>query len=501
MRPLLAVARVTVAEAVRSRVVAGLVVGLAGALLLLAAQSTGDGTEIGKARAFVAGALDATWALLALAAAFLATASLSRELEDGRAVPINVTPAPRAAFLAGKCLGLVLVLGLVLALALAWTFGVVLVRERSYSPEARARIDGELLAARAQLLPPRLDATDKGVIARATDRFVAAQKEGLTEGMSPEKALKKLVDDELVKALSVGHGREVSWSFEPIFPVPEADQVTVRFKYRTTEPLIPGKGPRGIFSLWIAGVKQVEWPVTSAPNTHHELTIPGHVLAAPELKARSEGKVTRAHDTTLEIDGNPVPLPEDFSLGVREGDLVSQGQTVARASRVRMKVTYQNLDEGITVVFPPEGVSILYVDRPLGLNVLAAFALIVGRLVFVVACGLALSTFLDGRVAALATFFVLAVAASHGFLDDAVGPILSSADDNVFGILDVPVKAILRGVLFLLPDLGKLDPSEALAEGRCVEGAFTTLVSLALAAGGGAIGLGSLVLSRRELPS
>ncbi len=150
MRPFLAVLRVTVSEAVRSRVAAALVLGLAGLLLALSFGARGDGTEAGRLRAFLAAALDATWALLALAAVFLSTTTLARELEDGRAIPIGVTPVSPLALLAGKCAGIVSVLGLVLALALAWTAGVVLLRVRDATPVGRKAITDELLVARAR---------------------------------------------------------------------------------------------------------------------------------------------------------------------------------------------------------------------------------------------------------------------------------------------------------------------------------------------------------------
>lgn len=509
MRPLLAVARVTIAEAVRSRVAAALVLGLAAALGLLAVQADGDGTAVGRERAFLAAALDATWALLALAAVFLSTTSLSRELEDGRAIPIGVTPVRALAILGGKCLGVGVVLAVVLALALSWTMGVVLVRARSATPEDQKRIASELLIARAQLSPPRLDPESETIQLRAKERLqgliIEGRKGGLKDGLPPgmrvESALKRLIDDEVVRALSVSPGRGFTWTFEPIAPVPDAESLTLRFKYRTIPFLPPGQGPQGAFALDVSGVRVAEWGVSSTPGTYHELTVNGRLLAPPALMTPSGGKVTRATPKELSIDGEVVTVPDGFTVLVSEGDKLAAGQIVARSSTVTLKVTYKNADRGIVVVFPPEGVAILHADRSLPANVAAAFGLVLGRILFLAACGLALSTFLEGRVAALATFFVLAVAAAHGFLDDAVGPILASSYDNVFGPLDVPVKAILRGVLLLLPDLGRHDAGEALAQGRDVLGAQASLVGLALLGGGTALVLGSAVLERRELAS
>ena len=504
MRPFLAVLRVTVSEAVRSRVAAALVLGLAGLLLALSFGARGDGTEAGRLRAFLAAALDATWALLALAAVFLSTTTLARELEDGRAIPIGVTPVSPLALLAGKCAGIVSVLGLVLALALAWTAGVVLLRVQDATPAGRKAITDELLVARAELTPPRLDADTPSVIESAKARFLALKRENeLPPEMSPEVALRKLLDDEVVRALSVGPEREIGWDFEPVPPVRDASAIALRFKYRTVPcasapPLEPGQGPRGRFKLWVSGFVRAEWDTRSSPEMHHEITQEGNFLWS-ELAAPVSGKVTHVAPGSIAIDGTPLAVPEDYKLLVSEGDPVTLEQVVARATRIHFRVTYENHDPRCAVVFRPEGVSLLYPDRSLGANFLAAFGLLLGRLVFLAATGLALSTFLEGRVAALATFFVLAVAAAHGFLDDAVGPVLASSMDNVFGPLDVPVKAILRAVLWILPDLGRQDAGEALAQGRVVPGALASLSSLGVFAGGVALALGSSVLGRREL--
>jgi hypothetical protein len=503
VRPLLAIARVTVADAIRSRLALALVIGLAGALGVLAAQATGDGSATGGVRAFLSAALDATWALLALAAVFLSTSSLSRELEDGRAIPIGVTPVRAAEILLGKCLGIGAVLAVALGLALAFTIVVVTARARSAPPEDRARIEAEILTARAELDPPRIDTDSKEIQKRAQDRLeriLVEDPKAVPPGTKTEAVLKKLLDDELVQALSVRSGQTFTWHFDPIDPAPDADSITLRFKYRTLPEMPSGAGPRGAFALDVAGKRVQVWEIASAPRAWHELTLGGKYLRRPVILTADGGKVTRATEAEVTVDGRTQPLPEGYKATVSEGDQLSPRAVIARAEKITLSVTYQNVEPDVVVTFPPEGVALLVSDRNLGANVFAAFGLLLGRLVFLVACGLALSTFLEGRVAALATFFVLAVAASHGFLESAVGPILASPEENVFGILDVPIKGLLRGVLWLLPDLGRFDAGEALAQGRSVLGAGLSLL-LALLGGGGSLVLGSTILERRELAS
>jgi hypothetical protein len=521
-----AIARATVAEAVRSRVLLGLVIGLALALVGLAVSATGDGTEVGRARAFVAKALDATWALLALAAVFLSATSLAREIEDGRAIPVAVTPVRSIEVLAGKWLGLGLVLATVLAGAMGATVGVLFFEARRASPEGREQIERELMVSRNVLRPPKLDAKVTSSIEldaamavgaeppvhllpllRARQRLEQVKRQGaLPPGTKEEKALAEIYKDEVVRALSVGPQKTIRWRFGPLDPAPDAESITIRYRYRILEALPPGQGPAGAFSINVIGTTNpIEKGIRSAPDAVHEMPAPAELLREPvSLASPLDGTVQSVDvrpdgERRVNVDGTVLRVPPGFKFAAAPGQAVRRGQVLATSEKIFLEIVYRNLERtGVTVVFTPEGIELLYVDRPFATNVVTAFVVILGRLLFLLAVGLAASTFLDGKVAALATFFVLAVAAGHGFLDDAVGPILATQEDNVFGILDVPVKAILRAVLLALPDLGAVDPSVELAQGRNVAGALAT-ASLALGSAILGLGAGALALARREL--
>jgi hypothetical protein len=61
------------------------------------------------------------------------------------------------------------------------------------------------------------------------------------------------------------------------------------------------------------------------------------------------------------------------------------------------------------------------------------------------------------------------------------------------------VKAILSGVLEVVPDLSAGDPSEAVQGGLAVSGVAAALLGLALARSAIVLALGALALSRREI--
>lgn len=525
LRATAAVARVTVAEAVRSRVVLGLVLGLGLALAGLGAQASGDGTEAGRVRSFLAAAFDVTWALLALAAVFLSTQSLARELEDGRAVPVALAPVPRGLVLVGKWLGLVTVLGFVLVAATGGAAGFSLARAHLATPEGRSHIETEVLVGREAHRAPKLllhpgfldEAPRPGeskahydqarrALTRARARLEQLEKEGaLPSTLRRQEALNRLIQDEAVKILSVGRGQQTEWYVGPIAPR-DVSALALRYRYRALG--VPaGRGPRGVFAIEVFGNTPIEKEVVSSPDTYHELPAPGGLLAVPTVRAAVDGIVGQVREAPggraavlVPVDGQDHEVPRSWKVVVGPGAVVHRGDALATSDRVVLRVTYRNVDdEGVIVVFPSEGVEVLVQERGFAENLLAALLVTLGRLAFVLAVGLALTTFLDGKVAALATLFLLVVAASHGFLEDAVGPIVVGAQDNVFGLVDAPVKALLRAVLFVLPDLGKQDPSEALASGRAVAGALESVGVLAGASGSLALALGSWVLGRREI--
>src|SRR5262249_14547628 len=156
---------------------------------------------------------------------------------------------------------------------------------------------------------------------------------------------------------------------------------------------------------------------TSAPVVYHELPAPGFIVRQPILRSPVEGPVADVRenergDHNIIIGGQTFEVTKEFQLSVAKGQNLNAGDPVASSDAVWLAVRYRNTDRpGVIVVFPPEGVELLYATRTFEQNLLAAFGVLFGRLLFVAAIGLALSTFLDGKVAALATVFVLVVAA------------------------------------------------------------------------------------------
>jgi len=173
----------------------------------------------------------------------------------------------------------------------------------------------------------------------------------------------------------------------------------------------------------------------------------------------------------------------------------------AVSGKERVGVEYTNLDDrAVAVVFPPGGVELLVPAHGFAANLLRAFLIFGARTSFIVALGLALATVLDGKVATLGTLSFVVIGAAHAFLDEAVGPIVArSATDRVFGPADAVVKAILSGVLELVPDLSAGDPAAAVQGGLAVSGVAAALLGLALARSAIVLVLGALALSRREI--
>ena len=119
--------------------------------------------------------------------------------------------------------------------------------------------------------------------------------------------------------------------------------------------------------------------------------------------------------------------------------------------------------------------------------------MLVGRLWFLAALGIALCAALEGRLAVLVASGVLAIGSAHEFLRDALRV-------NVYGSLDAPLKAAASGILTALPNLGRDDLGGLLAAGVQVTGAsVASSCADGLLRGGLCLAFGALVLTRREL--
>lgn len=442
-----AIARIAATDALRSRLV--VVVGAAIALALgaLAWGAGGDGTPEGHLRAFLSWGSGWVELVLSLTTVFLST-TLAQALRDGRLVVVAAGPLPRGLLPAGWWAGTALALALLVAgsQALVWALARTLGREAP--PEAAPAV-ARLLDARGVARPPEADTS--GVAAKVEEQLQAMERAGELADRTPEqrdqiRAWLELAEAERTRA--VPRGRVKEWTLDGIDPAPGAKTVTLRFRYSARDAVgahqVPTRGPRGLWAII----------PPDSPGT--------------QLGGRWTG------DATHELEA-PIDVLEGSST---------------------VTLWYQNQEErAVVVVFPEGGVELLYPAGSFEGNVARAGAVLLGRLLILAAIGVAAAALIDGKLAALAALFVLAVGAGRGFL-------LESLDSFAgFGAASPALVSLLRGLLWLLPDLASADLAGLLSAGEQVatEHVVRSLALDGALRAGGVLALAAVAFERREL--
>jgi hypothetical protein len=437
---------VSAKEALRSR----LVVAVAGALLAvnaaLAFGVSGDGSPVGRLRAFMSWSSDFDAFVLVCTAVFMST-GFAVALRQGRLDQVLSGPARRELVVLSWWLGLAAVLGgLVLYSHALLAVGaqIVIARERE---EDRPQM-AELLQARALIMAEV--AADPDLVRAQAE--VAVEKLAKAGRLPPDRDREDLIVekqreiDELLR--SAGPGGQVQWRLSGIDPVPDAEVVYLRFRYlaqgRGGVAVPAGQGPRGSFGVNPAGTNDV-WPAavgTWTPLQYHDVAVPLELLA-----------------------------------GERS-----------------MTLVYYNEDRrGLLVTFPERNVSLMVPTGSFAPNLLRAAAVLWGRLLFLAAVVTMAASLLDAKLAALLGVFCLAVGSAHGFLVEAFG--LTTGEAEGF------LASYMRAWLWVVPDLHRDDLARLLSAGQEVTWR-AVLASVCLdgcVRGGVVLLLGAIGFRRREL--
>lgn len=443
-----ALAGVAAKEALRSRLV--LIVGAVtlAVLVALAWSVTGDGTPAGRLRNFLG--WGATWIALTLSmtTVFLST-TLALALRDGRLVQVTTGPLPRELVPVGWWLGHAAVLAGLVASSHAALGGLALAM-RQASPAGEAAALDRVLQARAHVKarPPDAAWIERRVEARLEELRRRGELRELKDDPARIEQVVADLEGQLRRGLrTVPPGRRLQWDFPDLPAVGAAETFTLLFSYQAADergqPLPSGRGPWGRFAL-IAGGDAIErtdrWPAGGT----HELLAPAGLLR----------------------------------------------------DRTRLIVEYTNEERRpVVVTFPEAGPTVLLPAGGFGPNLARAALVLLGRLLFLSAVGVGLSSLIDGKLAALAALFFLAVGSAHGFLREAL------PHNDAFGAASDAIGGALSGLLLFIPDLGRDDLPQLLAGGLLVEWTAVgrALLLEGLALGGLLLVCAALLFGRREL--
>jgi hypothetical protein len=280
MQRVLAIARLAVSNAVRSRVVLSLLALLLLAIFALPLTLKSDGTLAGHIQIVLTYTLNVTFLLLAVASLWSGCAAIAGEIEEKQAHLLVTKPVTHLQIWLGKWLGLLFINAVLLLISAAVVYGLLMwsIRPGVLSAEERARVGTELLVARHRTSP--LPPADLPARVRAKADAIMAT------GRVPASMTRGDVETEVRESLeredySVGPGQTGRWTFA-LPPTARRDRDTLlTFVFSSSQPQ-----PEPVRMKWRLGGREIEGAATRAEGYHagltHNLLIPAALVTSPD---------------------------------------------------------------------------------------------------------------------------------------------------------------------------------------------------------------------------
>ena len=404
MRRIWAVATNTIRQALRMRVACVFVILLFVLLPALGITTTGDETLKGRLQTFVSYGLSLTSFLLCLLTIIVSIYSVTSDIDQRQIYTVITKPIRRYQFLLGKLLGVVVLDVIFLAL-----FSVIIYAITVYTPRFLNVPETELIEAHNQFLTARaaLTVPVADVTQQVKDKYEELKKlDRLPPDYTFEQIIAELTKQAQLAQRAAGVGDALVWEFDNVRPL--AESMFVRFKY----DVYPNPPDSQVYGRWLAGDyqyikygKQVKTPIydevhKDTARTFHEIEFPAEVV------------------------------PEHGRLAI-----------------AFMNVPLNNT----TVIFPPDGLEVLYKADSFAGNFTRAALMILCRLIFLACLGILASSFLSFPVAVLFCLVLFFTASFSGFVIES------------FDYLSASVGAVysytLKWAIRLLPQFDKYNPT------------------------------------------
>lgn len=407
MHSIWAVAANTIKQALRMKVAAVFIVLLLVLLPVMGVSMTGDGTLKGRLQTFVSYGLSLTNLLLCLLTVILSVYTLTSDVKQRQIYTVITKPVRRYQLLLGKLLGVVLLNTALLAFFSAIIYTITIYTPKVYDANEAdlSHVDNEFFTARAALVPPQVDVTKE-----VLDTYEKLEKSGqLPPDMPRSKIMAELTKRIQLERRAAVVGQRLIWEFDNVKVLDPNDTVFIRYKYDAAI----NPPDLQIYGRWDVGdIRQVPpvyetFPSKDPIRTFRELHVPASLIA------------------------------EDGYLAV----------------------SFLNLQlNDTTVIFPPDGLELLYKADTFTANFVRAVLLIWLRLIFLAVLGLLTSTFLSFPVAILLSLCILFTATFSGFCLESF--------DYLGGNLSWIYSYTVRPVILLLPQFDKFNPTKFLVSAR-----------------------------------
>ena len=423
MHSVWAVARNTIAQAMRMKVAFIIIVLLVILLPLMSMIMTGDGTLQGKLQAFVSYGLSLMSLLLCLLTIIISAYTLSNDLRRRHIYLVITKPIARFQLLCGKLLGVIFLDIFLLAVFACIIYGLTLMIPKLFDADQAqlVRAQNEFFTAR-KALKPAIDKEQLEEMARK--EYEKLEKSGqLPARMSSEKVYAELLAQQRFKTKAVETAASKVWGFENVKLRDPNEVLFIRYKYEVVARSVDEK----VLGSWIIGdYRQIELG-------------PGKWTTPLYRVARVE-----ALDTFYELAVPATAIAEDGYLAV----------------------VFQNPIENRTTVII-EGLEVLFRADSFTANYCRSVLLILLRLIFLAALGVSASTWLSFPVAILVSIVIFTIGTVNGFVIDSF---------NYLGYgTGLFYNVTFKPLLWLLPKFdGKLNPTEYMVPARIIGWLFLT---------------------------
>jgi len=453
MHSIWAVARNTLAQALRMKIAAVVVLLLLILLPLMSMVMDGDGTLLGKLQTFTSYGLGLISLLLCILTIAISTFTLSNDIKRKHIFLVITKPIRRRQLILGKLVAVIL-----LNVTLLGIFSGVLYACTLLIPRMAGAAEGDKIRAKAEFFTSRVGikaAFDKDLLSvRAKSRYEELEKSGqIPEQMSYGRIMGELFGQEMMKAKKVDPGEVKEWEYENVRVKSPDDPNTllfVRYKYQTAVTPPDEK----VFGMWrIGDLRQLRG---------------GAKLTTPIYNIEQAEAIGVIHEFAIPTNA----IADDGYLGIAFFNNPSLNQT--------------------TII--PEELEVLYQTGGFTENFIRAVLMILMRLIFLAVLGISLTTWLSFPVAVLVCVSVFFVGLTNGFILDAI--------DSLGATAGIIYSLSVKPLLWLLPQFdGDYNPNGYIVDGRTIQWTFlaTTAIVTLLIKGLLMLFVGMLIFSRREV--
>lgn len=413
MHSIRAVAINTIKQALRMKVAVVFTILLLVLLSVLGFTATGDETLKGRLQTFVSYALSLTSFLLCLLTIIVSVYTVTSDIEQRQIYTVITKPIRRYQLLLGKLLGVI-----VLDAALLCLFSAIIYTIAVYMPKFTKASEGELndannafFTARASLNVPQEDVTKE-----VTERYRELESKGvLPADMPRDEIIGQLTQQAQLARRAAGVGDPLLWEFKNVKPLGES--LFIRFKYDVSV----NPPDSQVWGRWFAG--------------DYQFFKYGTESKTPIFDQAYKHSVRDFHEIEVSADF----VPQDGHLAVAF-------------------VNDPRNSPEIAIIFPPDGLEVLYKADTFTNNFIRTVLLILFRLIFLACLGALASSFLSFPVAILFCFVVFFTASFSGFVLDS----FSFLGENIGAVYSYSLKWVIK----LLPQFDKYNPTKFLVPAR-----------------------------------